>query len=95
MPISSQARRSGWAIVLKVVPLDHHLGLMSLQWPILLSFSCNTEVSGQRLLRNLVSAILIDYLNNFVVKILQLVLCTFSHIQHLKVKFILIFVILA
>ena len=95
MPISSQARRSGWAIVLKAVPLDHHLGLMSLQWPILLSFSCKTEVSGQRLLRNLHSTILIGYLNNFVVKILQLALCTFSHIQHPKVKLILIFVILA
>ena len=92
--MSSRSHRGGWATVLSTILLDQHRGLMSLWHPILLSFSCRTEASRQRLLQNLLSAISVDHLSNFVVKILQLVLRTFSHIQHLKVKVILIPIIL-
>lgn len=44
-------------------------------------------------MQNLFPGILIDDFGNFVVKILQLVFCTFSPIQHLKVKFIPISII--
>jgi len=94
MPMSSRSHRGGWTAVLSTILLDQHLRLTSLWHPTLLSFSCRTEASRQRLLQNLLSGILVDHLSNFVVKVLQLVLGAFSHIQHLKVKVILIPIIL-